>query len=164
MKSKELIDAETEQFDQEIESQEQTSEPESEEVKEGVEQFVDVIELKCDDYIDSKYVVNIQLPKVTVAMVSNRPQVQHSNLILTLNDNPSVCSKLIEAANKGQMSFKLTTFMDLEKTQICDVWELEGAKVVGIDFGQVTTLPQPEQRIVQCEIEFTKLLINGIKI
>lgn len=159
-KEVELLETEETQDETSDDCLEENSKP----AQEGGEQFVDVIDLKADDLIDSKNIASIKLPKATVEMVNGRPQVVRSNLMMALYDNPKVCSNLILAANKGTMSFVLTTYMDLEKTEICDVWELVGAKIVGIDFGEISTVPQPEQRIVQCEIEFTKLSINGVKI
>lgn len=162
MDPKNVDPIETEDDTNEQTETDEDSTPES--VPEGSVQFVDVIDLKADDLIDSKNIVSLKMPKVTVEMINGRPQVARSNLMIALNDNPKVCSNLIAAANKGVMSFVLTTYMDVEKTEVCDVWELEGARIVGIDFGEVVTIPQPEQRVVQCEIEFTKLIVNGVKI
>lgn len=130
----------------------------------GPEQFVDVVDVRADELIDSKNVVSIEMPKVTIDIVNKVPYIQKTPILLTLHDNPKVCSNLILAATKELKELVITTYMDEEKTIVSDVWELENARVKTINFGQIVTLPQPDQRVVQCEIEFSKLVINGVKI
>lgn len=129
-----------------------------------IQQFIDIVDLQADGLIDSNNIISIKLPKVIIKMVNGKPCIEKNNLMLALHDNPKVCSNLLLAANNGLNSFKLTTYLDIEKTNICDTWELVNARIIGIDFGEIVTVPQTEQRIIQCEIEFDKLLINGVKI
>jgi hypothetical protein len=134
-----------------------------EEPEPAEEQYVDSISVEASGLIKTENVLSIELPKVSVETINGVITIEKSPILFTLHDNKGVCSDIIKATKNGLKEIVITTYLDLEKTIISDIWKFSGPKIKGINFGQVITLLNSERRVVQCEVEFDKLTINDVE-
>lgn len=153
---------------QEPEIENNNAVPEEELVDESSEQeppmFSDSFKVEIENYIDSAYVLAVEMPKMSVSIVNNIPLIEKSPIIITMLDEANVCEKLLEASQKLIKKITIKTFSDKAQETPRTTWKLENCSIGEIDFGQLSTIAKPEKRIVEFQINYDHLSIGNITI
>jgi len=107
--------------------------------------------------VESLYVKSMALPAMRMlpgGKVSERPPV-----IMKIEPVQKAITQLMKAAQSGFPHFKIVYRNAMLEEQ--STWTLYGAHISALDFGEES---QEAPKIVQCEITYESLDINGVRL
>lgn len=154
----EVVDSEKEEVASEAEAEATAVEAEE-------EGYVDKFEVDCGGFIDSSRVVSIKMPKIEVELVNGAAVVKRDPIGFIIEDSPSACANLCKIAAKGfpHLTISVHTGEETENSAPT-VWKFDGARIKIIDYGVVVSVPQPDKRVIQCEVEYKRFSVDGVEV
>ena len=128
----------------------------------GEELFADSFIVGLNDLTLEENVISIEMPKIAFKTVNGQSMTEKSPVLITLKDKFGICPKIYDIAFNGLKNFSIVIKDEDGGTQ--DLWTFESPSIKAINFGQIISSPQPEERVVQCEIEYVKFTIKTTKL
>lgn len=107
----------------------------------------------------------IELPKMIFKDSGGQHRLidEKSTICVHFYGRPNVSRDIATAVNEGLKECKIEFFENSQTYRIASVWVFENAKIKAVDFG-VAMFEGDEDRLIQCEIGYDKLVIDNTQI